>query len=162
MEDFLQYDRMIVAAYRGVVRDALAAVAKRGGFPGDHHFYLTFRTTHAGVVLPSYLRAQYPEEMTIVLQYQFDNLVVEQDGFAVGLSFGGRRERLEIPFAAIAAFADPSANFALQFPAELAELEQDEPAPADVADEAKPEAEPAISDEKRGEVVALDAFRKNR
>jgi len=154
----LRYDRMIDAAFRGVVRRALEEV-EADGLPGEHHFYLTFRTDHPGTDIAPSLRAQYPREMTVVLQYQFYGLEVDEERFAVTLSFGGVRERLSVPFAAITAFADPSVNFALQFqPIEAAEEEPDpaapaEPVPAAVA--ADDDGEP-----KRGQVVALDAFRK--
>ena len=61
------------------------------------------------------LRAKYPEEMTIVLQHQFWDLVVTEDGFEVGMSFGGVAERLLVPFDAIKGFLDPSVQFGLQF-----------------------------------------------
>ncbi|AWJ83228.1 hypothetical protein TSH58p_06615 [Azospirillum sp. TSH58] len=183
----LRYDRMVEAALRGVVRDALRQVTDRG-LPGDHHFYLTFRTGYPGVDIPEYLSSQYPNEMTIVIQYQFYGLEALDDHFEVTLSFNNVHERLVIPYAAITTFADPSENFALQFqpvePAESAEIatiparEASEKKAADGRDGAKPSiAKLAKSDSaktdvgkpdsdrsgeepKRGEVVALDAFRK--
>ena len=167
----LRYDRMVEAALRGVVRDALREVAERG-LPGNHHFYLTFRTSFPGIEIPDYLAAQYPNEMTIVVQYQYYGLEVLDDHFEVTLSFNNMHERLVIPYAAITTFADPSVNFALQFqpmaPAESAEVAS---IPTREAPERKEEAKPAAklakvetdTDEeppKRGEVVALDAFRK--
>ena len=166
----LRYDRMVETALRGVVREAMKEVAERG-LPGNHHFYLTFRSSYPGVEIPDYLRAQYPNEMTIVLQFQFYGLEVEDDGFAVTLSFNNVHERLVIPYAAITTFADPSVNFALQFqpaaPAESAEVAALPSRPADAA-EAKPKivksdakSEKGGDEEpKRGEVVTLDAFRK--
>jgi hypothetical protein len=109
----LRYDLWVEQALRQVIRRALAHVA-RSGLPGEHHFYLTFRTTASGVVLSDALRAQYPDEMTIVLQNQFWNLAIHDDGFEVALSFGGARTTLGIPFHAITAFADPGVNFGLQ------------------------------------------------
>jgi hypothetical protein len=109
----LHYDLWVEQALRQVVHRALAHVA-RSGLPGEHHFYLTFRTTVPGVVLSDALRAQYPDEMTIVLQNQFWNLAVHEDGFEVALSFGGVRTTLGIPFHAVTAFADPGVNFGLQ------------------------------------------------
>ncbi|WP_448208504.1 SspB family protein [Azospirillum sp. sgz302134] len=174
----MRYDRMVEAALRGVVRDALRQVSDRG-LPGNHHFYLTFRTAFPGVDIPEYLSAQYPNEMTIVIQYQYFGLEALDDHFEVTLSFNNVHERLVIPYAAITTFADPSVNFALQFqpvaPAESAEVatmptrEAPERKPLDSAkDPAKPaiaklaKSEPNGSGEepKRGEVVALDAFRK--
>ena len=82
--------------------------------PGEHHFYINFQTTHSGVSVPGFLRAQYPEEVTIVLQHQFEDLYVEESGFEVTLSFSGQRHRLIVPFTAVTSFADPSVNFGLQ------------------------------------------------
>ena len=109
----LQYDLWVEQALRQVVRRSLAHV-ERSGLPGDHHFYLTFRTAAPGVVLSDALRAQYPDEMTIVLQNQFWNLAVHEDAFEVALSFGGVRTMLSVPFHAVTAFADPAVNFGLQ------------------------------------------------
>ncbi|CAK0759382.1 Stringent starvation protein B [Azospirillaceae bacterium] len=170
----LRYDRMVEAALRGVVRDALQQVAG-GGLPGNHHFYITFRTVFPGVKMPPYLRRQYPNEMTVVLQYQFYGLEIREDGFSVTLSFNNIHERLVIPFASIVTFADPSVNFALQFHVMLpSEAVQEQPLPEDVArlPEREHEQKPAspsdstssdsakVDSPKRGEVVALDAFRK--
>jgi len=154
-KDQLRYDRMVEGALRGVVRDALKAV-EANGLPGEHHFYVTFRTAYPGVQIPEYLRSQYPGEMTIVLQYQFYGLEITKERFSVTLSFGGQHERLVIPFHAITTFADPSVNFALQFQATGAP----EPLDEDEVEEAE-EAEAGDDDSKpTGTVVALDAFRK--
>ncbi|MBY6262216.1 hypothetical protein EI613_09830 [Azospirillum sp. 412522] len=159
----LRYDRMVETALRGVVRDALTEVAERG-LPGNHHFYLTFRTGYPGVEIPDYLAAQYPNEMTIVLQFQYYGLDITDDHFEVTLSFNNVHERLVIPFAAITTFADPSVNFALQFhplTAESAEVATMPPRPAAERVEEKAEESAApVEEPKRGEVVALDAFRK--
>ena len=157
-KDQLRYDRMVEGALRGVVREALREVEAKG-LPGDHHFYLTFRTHAPGVDIPEFLRAQYPGEMTIVLQYQFYGLEVAKDGFAVTLSFGGQHERLSIPFAAITTFADPSVSFALQFQPLGGEPLDDMAAEGEEVDaiaEDAGEAAPGTG----GTVVALDAFRK--
>lgn len=154
----LRYDKMVERALRGVVKDVLEEAA-RNGLPGNHHFYLTFKTSHPGVSIPDYLAAQYANEMTIVLQYQFFGLEVTEDGFAVTLSFNGQHERLSVAFAAITTFADPSVNFALQFQP----LEAEEAAAAQAAEDEGVEGEGESAtgeDAKRGEVVALDAFRK--
>ena len=113
-KDWLRYDRMVEDALRGVVRRALTEVAS-SGLPGDHHFYLTFRTVEPGVHIAPALRGQYPKEMTIVLQHQFWGLEVNEEHFAVTLSFGGKHERLVVPYRAIVSFADPSVKFGLQF-----------------------------------------------
>ncbi|QQP90382.1 hypothetical protein IGS68_03740 [Skermanella sp. TT6] len=164
--EYLRYDKMVENALRGVVREALCQAAERG-LPGSHHFYLTFRTNDPGVQIPDYLRGQYPSEMTIVLQYQFYGLEVEDDKFGVTLSFNNAHERLIIPFAAITTFADPSVTFALQFqplssqegPTSMEEIEEE------VTEEAERQAAKAggakqADDGKMGQVVALDSFRK--
>lgn len=113
-DDLLRYDLMIETALRNVVRETLSSVAQNG-LPGEHHFYITFLTDHPGVEIPDYLRKQYDEEMTIVLQYQFFGLKVDDEALGVTLSFNNVKERLRIPIEAITTFADPSVNFALQF-----------------------------------------------
>jgi hypothetical protein len=110
---------MVQSALRGVVRDALAQTAEHG-LPGAHHFYISFRTDYPGVDIPDFLAAQYPEEMTIVLQNQFWGLEVTGAEFAVTLSFRNQNHRLTIPFAAVVRFTDPAAKFGLEFDAEQA------------------------------------------
>jgi uncharacterized protein len=178
-QDLYHYETMIDRALRGVVREALER-ASREGLRGAHHFYIGFATDMKGVSIPESLRARYPQEMTIVLQHQYWDLDVGQDGFAVTLSFHKQLERLTVPYAAVRSFADPSVNFALEF----APWEQPDAAPvpaphvvpaptsaaspiSTIAPAIKP-AETAsdkpASDkegEKTGaEVVTLDSFRK--
>jgi hypothetical protein len=112
--DHIRYDLLAQEALRGVLRKVLADAAKHG-LPGDHHFFVTFDTGAEGVRLSQRMRAQYPKEMTIVLQHQFWDLVVSEETFEVGLSFGGVPERLSVPFAAVKQFLDPSVEFGLQF-----------------------------------------------
>jgi hypothetical protein len=112
--DHIRYDLMVREALRGVVRRVLADIA-RNGLPGEHHFYISFDTRAEGVRISSRLRVQYPEEMTIVLQHQFWDLIVSEVAFEVGLSFGGVPERLHVPFEAIKGFFDPSVQFGLEF-----------------------------------------------
>ena len=156
-EDMLRYDLMIEAALRDVVRETLETVA-RDGLPGDHHFYITFLTKFPGVKVPDHLRKQYPDEMTIVLQYQFTGLRLEDDALNVTLSFNNIKEHLIVPIDSITTFADPSVNFALQF--------QNSGDDSEEADEKTPDGEPTTNaegktkDEKRGEVISLDKFRK--
>ena len=113
--DHIRYDILVQEALRGMVRGVLLEAAKNKSMPGEHHFFITFDTTAEDVQLSPRLRAQYPEEMTVVLQHQFWDLKVTDEAFEVGLSFGGVAERLRIPFDAIKAFADPSVQFTLQF-----------------------------------------------
>ena len=163
--DKLHYERMMETALRGVIREALTAAAA-AGLPGEHHFYLTFRTEAPGVEIPPRLCQRHPDEMTIVLQYQFWGLEVDDAGFAVTLSFDAKHERLHIPFAAVTAFVDPSVQFGLQFqPIEVAQADPAAPAqPA--ASAAQPTAPPpsAVSDPAPAagddRIVKLDAFRK--
>src|SRR3954449_7369646 len=108
--DLIRYDILAQEALRGVVRQVLADAAKNG-FPGEHHFFITFDTTADGVDVSARMRAQYPADMTIVLQHQFWDLTVTEVQFSVGLSFGGVPEKLVVPFAAIKGFADPSVKF---------------------------------------------------
>ena len=153
-KDGLRYDRMVEAALRGVVREALAEAAEKG-LVGGHHFYITFKTNAAGVDISDHLRAKYPEEMTIVLQHQFWGLEVREQDFSVTLSFQNQPEQLTIPFAAVASFADPSVNFALQF-----EIAAAKP-PDTLALPAKPPTqEPADPPRQAAEIVTLDKFRK--
>ena len=112
--DHIRYDVLARDALRGVLRRVLTDAAEHG-LPGEHHFFITFLSTADGVKLSPRLLAQYPEEMTIILQHQFWDLVVTEDRFEVGLSFGGIPERLVVPFAAIKSFLDPSVQFGLQF-----------------------------------------------
>jgi uncharacterized protein len=112
--DHIRYDILAQEALRGVVRTVLADAAKNG-LPGEHHFYISFDTHADGVRLSPRMLVEYPEEMTIVLQHQFWDLVVTEEGFEVGMSFGGIPERVAVPFAAIKAFLDPSVEFGLRF-----------------------------------------------
>ena len=133
-KDPLDYPRLMEQAVRGVVRQALE-VAAGEGLPGDHHFYVTFRTDHPGVALSGPLRAQHPDEMTVVLQHQFWGLKVEPEAFTVTLRFSGRPETITVPLEAVTSFVDPASSFGLRFeppapPAEAAEGPPSAPARA--------------------------------
>jgi hypothetical protein len=171
--DHIRYDVLTRDALRGVLRRVLTDAAEHG-LPGEHHFFIIFLSNADGVKLSPRLLAQYPEEMTIILQHQFWDLVVTEDRFEVGLSFGGIPERLVVPFAAIKSFLDPSVQFGLQFepsdaaaetptanlPAVPAASALPVPAPA-AADESKTEAKDEGANPGEGaEVVRLDRFRK--
>jgi uncharacterized protein len=112
-EEIFPYDQWVNEALRSVLSRALKQLSERGPV-GDHHFFINFDTSHEGVDIPGFLRAQYPEEITIVLQHQFDDLVIEDHGFEVSLSFSGKKSLLKVPFDAVTSFADPSVNFGLQ------------------------------------------------
>src|SRR3954466_4401240 len=113
-KDELGYDRIVERQLRGVAREVLVQVGSKG-LPGDHHFYITFRTDFPGVSIGPTLKAQFPKEITIVLQHQFWGLEVTDESFAVTLSFSGKHERLHVPFEALVSFTDPSVKFGLQF-----------------------------------------------
>jgi uncharacterized protein len=163
--DHIRYDVLARDALRSVLRRVLADAAEHG-LPGDHHFFITFVSTAEGVKLSPRLLAQYPEEMTIILQHQFWDLVVSEDRFEVGLSFGGIPERLVVPFSAIKSFFDPSVQFGLQFEtSDGVPSADEEPAAASPATSAlpAPATESEDAPEKPGEgaeVVRLDRFRK--
>jgi uncharacterized protein len=173
-DDLMQYQKKLDQALRGVVRSALSD-AEADGLPGDHHFYITFRTTAPAVDISKVLQAQYPEEMTIVLQHQYWGLEVHDDWFTVTLSFNRVSEKLVIPFDAVSAFLDPSVSFGLQFDADKAANAQRDGAAGPVhgsvpdsppAGDANPAAADGADDDdnagegKMGQVVALDSFRK--
>ncbi len=167
----LDYEYLAQNALRGVVRDVLGMTQALGYPPGEHHFYIEFLTTAPGVSISNTLKEQYPERMTIVLQHQFEGLDVSDDEFQVTLHFQGMPDTLVIPFAAVTQFADPSANFALQFQA--MEVEEEEGPSAEV--ETLPQTEHKAGADDGGEtpdddgpddngggadVVSLDRFRK--
>jgi uncharacterized protein len=160
-EDLLRYDLMIEAALRDVVRETMETVA-RDGLPGNHHFYVTFLTKYPGVKVPDYLQKQYPEEMTIVLQYQFFGLKLEDDSIHVTLSFNNIKENLVVPIDAITTFADPSVNFALQFQnaGEASSSAEGEGKYTPANKEETKDGDPEKKEPPRGEVISLDKFRK--
>ena len=149
--DHIRYDILTQDALRGVVRTVLEDAA-RNGLPGEHHFYIAFDTRADGVKLSQRMRTQYPEEMTVVLQHQFWDLVVTDEQFEVGLSFGGVPERVVVPYAAIKSFVDPSVQFGVQFEtlvaAEDAEGEK-------ATDDAGKPARPPVEHRPTSEVAAV-------
>ena len=168
----LCYDAWIEEALRQVIERALISAAEFG-LPGDHHFYITFKTDSEGIKIPSYLRVEHPDEMTIVLQHQYENLLLSDAGFAVTLRFKGKPENLEIPYSAITSFADPSVNFGLQLKTSAVDQNEITPIEGDINGEFKsvlkkyvPEKENGDIDGKNqlktGEIITLDSFRKKR
>ncbi len=152
--DKIDYPAILQDALRDAVRRILEQVSEHG-MPGDHHFYLSFQTDFPGVEVPRFLREQYPEEATIILQHQFWGLEVGPEDFSVLLSFGGSRQRVRVPFAALTAFADPAAAFGLRFQEILAE-----PGPVSPAEpEAKKPAGPSRPSQP-GEVIQFDPSRR--
>jgi len=157
-DSIIQYDTMVQTALLSVVKDVLKKTAQEG-LPGDHHFYVTFKTSYPKVSIPAHLKKRYPEEMTIVIQNQYSDLIVDEAHFEISLSFNGKREHLYIPLLALEGFFDPSVDFGLHFhdadkdhnitenkPENLSEI-------VDATDEPK--------DHKADDnVVTLDTFRK--
>ena len=181
-EDLMGYNHMVEKAMRSVVRDALEIASKKG-LPGEHHFYITFQTNHPDVAIPDFLRQKYPENMTIVLQHQFFNLVVDEKGFSVQLSFSKQMCDLKIPFDALQTFADPTVNFGVQFNSqelfedddmledELIDLDmalsiensdqdKEEPKAEKEKKPTKTKAKTKTQNKAEGNVISLDAFRK--
>ncbi len=151
----IPYERWTDEALREVVLRALE-LAGREGLPGEHHYYLTFRTDHPGTKVPGHLKARYPQEMTIVLQHQFEALTVDRAGkaFSVRLYFGGVPATLVVPFPALTGFADPAVRYGLRFQPVMDAAEPELPAP-------EPEPAPAAAaPEAPAQIVSLDAFRR--
>jgi len=189
-QDLIRYDLLVQDAMRGVMRKVLSDVAENGYLPGDHHFTISFRTDASGVRISRRLAEQWPHELTIILQHQYSNLEVDDDGFGVTLSFRSIPEHLYIPFAAVTGFFDPSVEFGLRFEAAEPEEEEEEeeeeaapmrpslvaahrpateaatrpePAKAEPAKAKKDEPPPAEAMESDGgdaKVISIDAFRK--
>ena len=156
-QDQMGYEALAQEALRGVVKAALKRAAGPGGLPGDHHFYITFKTGYPGVEIPERLRTQYPDEMTIVLQHQFHGLKADQASqtISVGLSFSGVPATLVVPLAAVTAFADPEVKFGLSFNVDMGQAVPVAELPAPQGDDV-----PSRPAEGPADVVSLDAFRR--
>jgi len=149
MADFItefDYDELVEKSLRNVVYYALKVVEEQG-LPGENHFYITFRTHFPGTVISKNLKIQYPETMTIVLQNQFDNLVVRHNSFSVDLSFGGVAQTITIPYDAITYFADPYAKFGLSFEHETT-----------FDDDSETQIAPAVA--QNAEIISIDKYRR--
>jgi hypothetical protein len=155
-ESLIPYDEIVQDALRAVVGRVLREVEQTGALPGEHHFYITFNTRMPGVAIPKHLSDRFPDEMTIVIQHRFWDLKVEQDGFTVGLSFGGVPSTLNVPFAAVTQFHDPAVEFALTFQANAADELPDE---HEAAQNDSPAAD-AEQAEDGSNVVSVDFTRK--
>ena len=153
-ESLIPYDEIVQEALRDVVGRVLGEVEQTGGLPGEHHFYITFKTKLPGVNIPKHLTERFPDEMTIVLQHRFWDLKVEQDAFSVGLSFGGVPSTLRVPFAAVTDFVDPAVDFSLKFQANAGEEFHEEHEPAEN------DAPPSEPPEDGSNVVNVDFTRK--
>ena len=177
MNDRFHYDALVDDALRSVVKRVLVQVAEKG-LPGSHHFYISFRSTDPGVEIPDYLLAKYPEEMTIVLQHQYWDLIIGEESFEVTVSFNKQQEHIKVPFMALSAFVDPSVRFGLQFDRKDKAgnaIEKSEagataptplpaPEPKAKSDPAAAEAAAAAAEAKpenaASKIVKLDSFRK--
>ena len=157
-ESLIPYDEIVQDALRAVVGRVLREVEQTGGLPGEHHFYITFKTRMPDVSIPKHLMERFPDEMTIVLQHRFWELKVDEDAFSVGLSFGGVPSTLHVPFAAVTQFHDPAVDFALTFHADAVE---EPPEEHEKAENDAPEGEPSeVPAEDGSNVVNVDFTRK--
>ena len=150
----IDYGNLMHRAMRGLIQDVLEQVSE-SGLPGNHHFFITFDTRHPRAELADWLRSRYPEEMTVVMQHWFDNLAVDDEGFAITLNFGDSPEPLYIPFDAIRTFVDPSVEFGLRFETHVDDDDEDDdedPGDIEVAEDDAPRQD--------AEVVRLDSWRK--
>ena len=157
--DAISYEHLVEKALLSVVRDALKITCDNGGLPGNHHFYISFKTKFDGVVLSPRLTEAYPEDMTIVLQHEFSDLEVSENSFSVKLSFSNIPERITVPFAAVTSFADPHARFAVSFNVDAKEKKKEKKKKEKIPEPDKKEndgTEPADN------VVSLSAFRKKK
>src|SRR6478672_467285 len=156
-ESLIPYDEIVQDALRAVVGRVLGEREQSGGLPGEHHFYITFKTRMPGVSIPKHLLERFPDEMTIVIQHRFWDLKVEEDNFTVGLSFGGVPSTLHVPFAAVTQFHDPAVEFALTFQANADEVPPEE---HEQAGNDAPEVAAAEPKEDGSNVVSVDFTRK--
>lgn len=149
----IDYQALTQAALKGVVRATLDEASKLDRLPGDHHFYITFRTRMPGVRMADHLKDRFPDEMTIVVQHQYWDFRVFDDRFEITLKFGGDAQELRVPFSALTRFYDPSVSFGLQF-----ESGDQTPPIAPVGDAPAADAKSAAAGE--ATVVSLDSFRR--
>ena len=153
MSRIIDYGNLMHRAMRGLIKEVLQDVADHG-LPGDHHFFITFDTTHPQAKLAAWLRERYPTEMTVVMQHWYDNLDVQDDGFSISLNFGDQPEPLYIPYDAIRTFVDPSVEFGLRFETHASQSDDSD----DDGDDDDPSG--PSGHHKEAEVVRLDTFRK--
>jgi len=156
MDSGIDYGNLMHHAMRGLIRQVLDRIAA-DGLPGAHHFFITLNTQHPDVQMAEWLRVRYPDEITIVIQHWFENLDVDDEGFAITLNFGNQPEPLYVPFDAISTFVDPSVEFGLKFETQLESDDEDDD---DEFEAPMEHVEDPAEEHKAGEVVSLDQFRK--
>ena len=161
-DSLIPYDEIVQEALRAVVGRVLGEIEQGGSeLPGNHHFYITFKTGAAGVSIPAHLKERFPDEMTIVLQNNFWELEVREDGFSVGLSFNQVPAKLSVPFAAITAFVDPAVDFGLQFQATVPDIAPEAHDDAENDGSEQGEADGVKGSDDGSNVVTVDFGRKN-
>ncbi len=167
MEDLIGYDEIIEKSMRSVIFYALKKIEKNG-LQGKHYFVITFLTKIPGVVISKELREKYPEEMTIVIQYQYSSLVVTEESFKISLSFNGKLEKIAVPYRSITSFADPSMNFAVKFSLTYSDFEdldlEDESLEKSLyfRNQASKQNKKSSGIDLSAKIISLDAFRKNQ
>ena len=159
MTDYIGYEALTQAAMRGVMRGALMKAVANGAPPGNHHFYISFRTRAPGVKIASHLVERFPEDMTIVIQHQYWDLEVDETHLEIILKFSGVPQHLSIPFTAVTRFVDPSINFSLSFQPEASDSDNEIVDPVPEQEDKAQKAKPEKRTENEGTVVNLDAFR---
>ncbi|WP_339637173.1 ClpXP protease specificity-enhancing factor SspB [uncultured Sulfitobacter sp.] len=159
MSRSIDYGNLMHEAMRGLIRKVLQDVSDQG-LPGNHHFFITFDTSHPDAELADWLSDRYPDEMTVVMQHWYDGLDVGADGFAITLNFGDAPEPLYIPYDAIRTFVDPSVEFGLRFEQQETEEEDEDRDEATLGQTDEEELEVAEEPVKDAEIVSLDSFRK--
>ena len=159
MSRSIDYGNLMHEAMRGLIRRVLQDVSDKG-LPGNHHFFITFDTSHPDAELADWLSDRYPDEMTVVMQHWYDGLDVGEDGFAITLNFGDAPEPLYIPYDAIRTFVDPSVEFGLRFEQQETEEEDEDRDEATLDQTDEEELEVAEEPAKDAEIVSLDSFRK--
>ena len=159
MSRSIDYGNLMHEAMRGLIRKVLQDVSDQG-LPGNHHFFITFDTSHPDAELADWLSDRYPDEMTVVMQHWYDGLDVDADGFAITLNFGDAPEPLYIPYDAIRTFVDPSVEFGLRFEQQETEEEDEDRDEATLDQTDEEELEVAEEPAKDAEIVSLDSFRK--
>ncbi|MGR3660808.1 MAG: SspB family protein [Paracoccaceae bacterium] len=160
MSDTIDYGNLMHRAMRGLIQNVLEDIAQNG-LPGDHHFFITFDTRHPDVKIADWLTDRFPEEMTIVIQHEYEDLTITDEGFSLVLSFGDTPELLVIPYDSLRSFVDPSVEFGLRFEPQKSDSSADKPGVAKlkIAEDSDKKSDKKLASSD-AEVVSLDSFRK--